>query len=91
MIVTLQSRNTITVPLEVRRALRLEPGDPLEANVEGGRLVLTPVAVVPRSLCLSEDGAAKESAAEEDLREGRVEVFETADAILGDLDDRERR
>ena len=91
MIVTLQSRNTITVPLEVRRELHLEPGDPLEANVEGGRLVLTPVAVVPRSLRLSEDGAARESAAEEDVREGRVEVFETAGAILADLDDRDRR
>ena len=88
MIVTLQSRNTITVPLEVRRALHLEPGDPLEANVEGGRLVLTPVAAGPPSLRLSEDGAAKESAAEEDVREGRVEVFETTAAILDDLDAR---
>ncbi len=91
MIVTLQSRNTITVPLEVRRALHLEPGDPLEANVEEGRLVLTPVAIVPRSLRLAESGAAKESEAEKDLREGRVEVFETAAAILDDLDDRARR
>ena len=91
MIVTLQSRNTITVPLEVRRALHLEPGDPLEAQVDKGRLVLTPVAVVPRSLRLSESGAAKEAEAEEDLREGRVEVFESAVAITDDLDDRARR
>ena len=91
MIVTLQSRNTITVPLEVRRALHLEPGDPLEANVEGGRLVLTPVAVVPRSFQLAESGAAKEAEAEEDLRQGRVEVFETAASILDDLEDREHR
>ena len=91
MIVTLQSRNTITVPLEVRRALHLEPGDPLEAHVDGGRLVLTPVAIVPRSLRLSESGAAKEAEAEEDLRQDRVQVFESATAILEDLDDRERR
>ena len=91
MIVTLQSRNTITVPLEVRRALHLEPGDPLEARVDEGRLVLTPVAIVPRSLRLSESGAAKEAEADDDVREGRIEVFETAAAIQDDLDDRERR
>ena len=79
MIVTLQARNTVTIPRELRTALCLEPGDPLEVHVEQGRLVLTPVAVVPRSVQLSETGSAKEAEADEDIRHGRVSIFESAE------------
>ena len=78
MIITLQSRNTVTIPREIRRALQLQPGTPLNARVERGSLVLTPVAVVPRSLTLSDSGLAKEAEAEADVLNGRV--FELADA-----------
>lgn len=82
MIVTLQSRSTLTIPQELRKALRLEPGDPLEATVEAGRLVLTPVAVVPRTLRLTPSGEAKEAEAEADLRAGRISSFESAEDLL---------
>ena len=85
MIVTLQSRNTVTIPLEIRRQLDLEPGAPLEASIEGGRLVLAPVAVVPRALRLTKSGEAKEAEADRDLEEGRVTMFETAEELLEEL------
>ncbi len=85
MIITLKARNTITIPLELRRRLQLRPGDPLEAQVEDGNLVLTPVAVVPRNLRLTDRGEAKEAEAEADLRNGRTARFESAEALLDDL------
>ncbi len=85
MIITLKARNTITIPLELRRSLQLKPGDPLEAHVEDGNLVLTPVAVVPRNLQLTESGEAKEAEADADLRNGRTARFESAEALLEDL------
>ena len=85
MILTLQSRNTITVPQELRQPLGLEPGDPLEAHIERGRLVLTPVAVIPRSLHLSPSGEAKEAEAEADIREGRLSRFDSAEELLQSL------
>ncbi len=85
MILTLQARNTITITRELRQALSLEPGDPLEARVEDHRLILTPVAVVPRTYCLSLSGKVKEAEADEDVRQGRVREFATAEALLEDL------
>jgi len=37
---TVSSRYQITLPAEVRRALGIKPGDRLEVEVEGGRIVL---------------------------------------------------
>jgi bifunctional DNA-binding transcriptional regulator/antitoxin component of YhaV-PrlF toxin-antitoxin module len=85
VIITLQSRNTITIPRELRSALDLEPGMPLAARVEKGSLVLTPVAVVPRTVALSASGRAKEAEADEDIREGRVSEFESTEALLDEL------
>lgn len=39
--VKLSSKSQIVVPVEVRRALGLEPGDVLEMEVEGGRIIVT--------------------------------------------------
>ncbi len=71
MIITLQERDTITVPRELRRLLDLLTGDLLDARVEDGNLVLTAVAKAPRNLRLTATGEAKEAEAEADLRDGR--------------------
>lgn len=87
MVITLQTRNTITIPLELRKALGLEPGDPIDARVEKGRLVLAPVSVVPRALCLSPSGEAKEAEAEADIEQGRISEFGSAEALIRDLEE----
>jgi len=86
MIITVQTRSTLTIPQELRQALHLEPGDPLDAKIEGGRLVLTPVAVVPRAFALSPAGKLKEAEAEEDVRAGRVSTFADASELLAHLE-----
>ena len=86
MIVTLQTRSTLTIPREMRERLGISPGDPLEAEVEEGRLVLTPVAVVPRKLFLSETGKVKEAQADKDVERGRTRVFESTRDLLDDLE-----
>ena len=39
-ITTVSSRYQITLPAEVRKALGIKPGDQLEVEVKGGRIVL---------------------------------------------------
>lgn len=87
MILTLQSRSTITVPRELRDKLGIGPGAPLDATIEKGRLVLTPVAVVPRTLSLTKKGQKKEAEADKSIREGRVKSFESLEDLLKDLDE----
>jgi bifunctional DNA-binding transcriptional regulator/antitoxin component of YhaV-PrlF toxin-antitoxin module len=46
----LRHRGTLTLPIAIRRALRLEVGDQLAIDVDAaGRVVLTPLSRVPKS------------------------------------------
>ncbi len=36
------TKGQVVLPGPIRRRLDLRPGDPLDANIEGGRIVLTP-------------------------------------------------
>ena len=85
MIVMLSSRSTITLPAELREALRLKPGDPLQVELDDGRMVLTPVAVVPRRLALSESGLRKERAEDAHVRAVRIKTFTSAEDLIEDL------
>jgi AbrB family looped-hinge helix DNA binding protein len=38
----LSSKGQVVLPGQLRRRLGLHAGDPLDANIEGGRIVLTP-------------------------------------------------
>ena len=40
----ISTKGQVVLPIRVRRTLGLEPGDPLDANVESGRIILTPKA-----------------------------------------------
>ena len=87
MILTMKSRSVITVPRELREGLGLEPGDPLDATVEHGRLVLTPVMMAPRTLALTESGRRKEAEADEDIKAGRVKSFDSVEDFIRDLNE----
>jgi len=53
-LVRLRERAQITLPQEVRDALRVKQGDYLEAEVIEGKLILKPVAVVARETARQE-------------------------------------
>ncbi len=42
MTTTLSSKGQVVLPSPLRRKLGLHAGDPLEAKIEGGRIILTP-------------------------------------------------
>jgi len=45
---TVSTKGQVVVPSSIRRKLGLQPGDSLEASLEGQRIVLTPRKVRPR-------------------------------------------
>jgi antitoxin MazE len=47
-LVKVKEKFQVTIPTEIRDAVRLEVGDILEATVQGTTIVLTPKAVVDR-------------------------------------------
>ena len=85
MIVSLNERATFTIPAKLRKLMGIKPGDTLEAHVENGELIVTPVAVVPRKLRLSDSGVKKEQEAEKEIQEGKYKTFDNPEDLLKDL------
>jgi AbrB family looped-hinge helix DNA binding protein len=48
----LSTKGQVVLPLPIRRKLGLRTGDPLDAKVEGGRIVLTPRTDRPRKISI---------------------------------------
>jgi len=52
---TVSTKGQVVVPSYIRRKLGLQPGDSLEARVEGHHIVLTPRRTRPRSARIVRD------------------------------------
>ncbi|HTQ60828.1 MAG TPA: AbrB/MazE/SpoVT family DNA-binding domain-containing protein [Candidatus Solibacter sp.] len=55
MFTTVSTKGQVVVPSRIRRKLGLQPGDSLEAKVEGQQIVLTPRKVRPRKARIIQD------------------------------------
>jgi AbrB family looped-hinge helix DNA binding protein len=53
------TKGQVVLPGPIRRRLDLRPGDPLEANIEDGRIVLTPRKKRPHRVKLVTDPVTK--------------------------------
>jgi AbrB family looped-hinge helix DNA binding protein len=72
-LVKVKHKYQVTLPPEAREELGLEVGDLLEAQVEHGKITLTPKTVVDREIARGL----------EDIKKGRVRgPFKTADAAI---------
>jgi AbrB family looped-hinge helix DNA binding protein len=74
--VTVKKKYQVVIPAAVRRQLRVEVGDLLEAKAERGKISLTPKSVIDRGI--------QESL--EDFKAGRFYgPFENAEAMIASL------
>ena len=84
-IVQLKKKATLTIPKEVRQALRLaNEGEVFEMSVEDGRIILEPKALIPKDQewYWTEEWQAAEREADEDIKEKQYTTFDNpADAI----------
>ncbi len=79
-LVTVKDKFQVTIPSRVREQLALAVGDILEAEVEGGTIVLRPKAVVDRAAWAQrvERAFAATAASPEDAGRSEGELMEAA-------------
>jgi AbrB family looped-hinge helix DNA binding protein len=79
----------ITIPASIRKELDIEIGDYIEIEVVDDRLVLSPKHLIDKSQAYfwTHSWQEGEREAEEDIRSGRVEHFDSVEALFDDLDD----
>ena len=87
MIVELKQKSQVTIPAEFARKLNLATGDKLEVEMVEGRLVLTPVVVVPRDQAwfYTQAWQADELVAEEQIKYGKVTDCANTEELLSQL------
>lgn len=85
-----RGKGQITIPADIRKAARLEEGDPVEVEMTPDGILLRPQKVIDATQAWfwTPEWQAKEREADADLAAGRSERFESDEEFLAALDAR---
>lgn len=78
----------VTIPADIRKRSHLRVGDVIEFEVTEEGILLKPQETIDRSQAWfwSKEWQEEEKRVQKDVREGRMRVAESADAVLKELD-----
>ena len=87
VLVYFKQKSQITIPKELVKKLNLKVGDKLDVQVKDGKLVLTPVIIVPKEQgwYYSTEWQEKEKRVDQQIKEGKLCVAESAAELFKDL------
>jgi antitoxin MazE len=74
MLVDIKQKSQVTIPKDLVKKLNLKVGDKLEIEEEEGKLVITPVVVVPKDQAwfYSPEWQKKEQEVDQQKKEGKI-------------------
>lgn len=85
----ISSKRQISIPKKVMAALKLQPGDEVEFEMKGKKVILVPIKTikVPRDQAWfwTEEWQAKEKEADQDLSSDRYREFGKLEDLLKEL------
>ncbi|MFN8670655.1 MAG: AbrB/MazE/SpoVT family DNA-binding domain-containing protein [Candidatus Sericytochromatia bacterium] len=67
MLVSVDSRGTLTLPSQIRKELEIKEGDHFNIEIKLGKIIITSVFIIPKNQ-LSEAGKNKEKEASENIK-----------------------
>jgi len=87
MLVELKQKSQVTIPVELLKKMNLKPGDKLDIEEREGRLVITPVVVIPRDQLwyYSKEWQKDELEAEQQINDGKVKLAKNEDELFNGL------
>lgn len=87
MLVDFKQKSQITIPKELVKKLNLKVGDKFDVKVKDGKLVLTPVILVPREQgwYYSARWQEKEKKVDQQIKKGNLRVAEGKEELFKDL------
>ncbi len=87
MLVDFKYKSQVTIPSRLVKKLNLKPGDKLEIHEENGRLIIEPVAVIPRTQAwfYSEQWQQEEQIVEKEISSGQLKVAESEEELFTEL------
>lgn len=87
MLVEFKQKSQVTIPKDLVRKLNLKVGDKLDIDIKDGKLVITPVVIIPKDQgwYYTPEWQAMEKEADKQLKEGRINVAESKEELYKDL------
>lgn len=87
--VSVQRRNLISLPREIRERLNIHEGDVLDIRIEGNKIVMEPYKLIPTSQAYfwAETTQKDMMEAKRDVNAGKVREFLNIDEFMKGLDD----
>ena len=88
MITKLRERAQITLPVEIIKKMKLNPGDSLDITIEDDKIIVKPILVIDRSQAWfwSKEWQEKEREVEEDIRNGNIHKVKDVDDLFKELE-----
>jgi antitoxin MazE len=87
MVVDLKQKSQVTIPNEVVKRLRLSVGDKLDVVVKDGKIIITPVVVIPKDQMwfYSKEWQDGEKDVDRQVREGKTTKTSTMEDLFDGL------
>lgn len=86
MVVSINSRGTLTLPSNIRKELELKDGDHFDIEVKLGKIIITPLILVPKTQ-LSLKGKEKEKEASKEVKDKKIKTFSTSKELIEELNE----
>ncbi len=86
-LVKVGARHQVTIPKEIVEQVKLKPGDYVEVDLKGGKIVIVPKQIIDRedAWFWSEEWQKMEREADEALAQGDYKEFENVEDLIRDL------
>ncbi len=86
-LVKVGARHQVTIPKEIVEQVKLNPGDYVEFDLKGGKIVIVPKQIIDRedAWFWSEEWQKMEREADEALAQGDYKEFENVEDLIRDL------
>ncbi len=86
-LVKLRSRAQVTLPKEAIKKLNLKEGDNLSIEVDEGRVIITPVAVIPKDELWAWSPKTRSAIEEvkQEVKSGNLKEYATVEELWNDL------
>lgn len=87
MIVDLKQKSQVTIPKEFVKKLNLSVGDKLDVEEKDGKLVITPVIIIPKSQAwyYSKEWQEQEKQVDQQIAEGKVHEANSKEELFDGL------
>ena len=88
-LIKVREKGQITLPLYMRKKLRLEQGDLVLAKIVDNTVILIPQETIDKDQTWfwTERWQKKEAEAEEDIKKGRVKSFDSVEELFDEIEE----